>query len=222
MDREANQISESPEELTEAQSEALAEFIHRATAESDLGLRRLVGEKLVLGAYGSLEVWNRRNAGAQGLEAVAARLRDLDEQTRWTAMQLYGCARFYEQTVALDVTAIWPKLVYSHFRAVQGLSWDEQRQMLDRAQEDHWSAAELALKAAGLRKPGRAEELKPSALAAKLLRRVAGVVDDRSELAAELGRAGVSPEDVGRIVDLMGELEGEVVAVRQKLIHGGR
>lgn len=205
-------------EPSEAQYTAAATIIRDAATTSELQLHLVVGEQVVT-LCGGIESWRAYNGREKEVMArLAAKLAELGS-TRWSDSRLYRAGRLHEQQRNLgDLSARWARLEYSHFRAVQGLPWDDQRQLLDWARDDRWSADLLVQKVAGLRsKTGKAREPRPAALAVRLLRRIAGVVDDHDELAEELGHVGIAPEEIADIVTAMTALESKLQALQVKL-----
>jgi hypothetical protein len=98
--------------------------------------------------------------------------------------------RFYEQWKCLGNFEEWPKLMPTHFREVQGLPWERQRELLVQANAEGWTVARLH-EAIGARKPdfppAPAASAKDALRSIKTLENGLGV---RDHLEADLSEAG--------------------------------
>jgi len=195
---------------------AAADKLCKLIRENQLTLD-FAGGRIVIEAFfgGDLEAWNKRNTGDQSIEALAKVMEERDPD--WTSQRLYRAVRFYEQWKMLGNFEEWPHLMPSHYRTVQGLSWDRQRELLTKANAERWSIAAL-VSAIGHRK--REFPAAPAAAARdalKVLKAAERVLDQQDHLLADLSEAGLAAESSERLQKAGDAYRAEVERVRGEL-----
>jgi len=205
--------------LTEEQIHALGNDIFSLSRNSRLILAADVGGLVVARAYqGKFEVFNQRNSSDETIEAISKVVAGLGD-TSWDSSTLYRAVRVAEQRKELGGFDRWPRAKYTHFRIVQGLAWDIQRQLLDQVQAQGWN--EDALQAEVTRARGKTSEKteadKSVQEAAVALKRIAKVAEIRDDLAADLGTAGMASEEYSALLSTLSSIAAQVAVIQERL-----
>ncbi|MCA9641110.1 MAG: hypothetical protein H6718_11680 [Polyangiaceae bacterium] len=177
-----------------------------ASLEDSVRLGKLVVDRLY---GGEIAEWRRRDGANVSFRTLTGR-KDL----KLSAVTLYRAVGLYELTVRLGELTQWPDLGAAHFRAVMGMSQDEQRRLLEAAQAQHWSVRRMEAECSRMR-PGRRRGRRRLPGFVKVVRQMDRVAS--GQLAETKGVEELESVEVQALYDVVVRLKQQLENVEAKL-----